>query len=229
MFDLFRGIMNIYNLYTATVLVSCSLLSSYAFCQNELDLKSHEWDFYVNSIDPYLDSPQKKSIEQPNTHHTQHSLDKADPIAPLPFSGSTIKEISEQNQKNQKYLREIQKTEASKRYDQVKTVKQPEPSIIKSSNQFSFANSISDSNSAVSIKKVNYNWGGKLPGYVYVDYEYIFESTDIEQAKKATSAISDMAMNGWELDLNRSFQKIEQESNYTKAITTTQIRFRQRK
>jgi len=191
-------------------------------------LEEAKWDFFLQSIDPYVNQDSETKPAPQNNIQERAAREIIKP-KPLP-NGATPRQVSEHNQKIQKALREQQKHEAENLYETIeRMVSTPEPKPTESNKSFTITTSNSIVKSGYSAKKVNFNWGGKLYGYSYADYEFVFESTNAEHTKKMTTVMSEMAKAGWEVDLNRSFQRVDGNSRQTKAFTTTQMRFRREK
>lgn len=212
---------------SAITFLFLSTMSALLFAADQNSKTDTDWDFYMQSIDPYAneDDEQKKPtkpINKPNT-----SMPVAEP-PPLP-NGATPQQISEYNRKMQKSLRDRQKQELNTMFETVESMgyhpEQPE----KPAPDFTITSTSNSNHEGYSAKKTNFDWGGKESGYTYADYEFIFESTNVENAQKMTESISEMAKAGWEVDLNRSFQRVQGNGDNAKAFTTTQMRFRRRK
>ncbi len=204
------------------------LISSSAISEEGNESKEAEWDFYLQSIDPYANQDDKTKSTPQNNKQERPARAVIKP-KPLP-NGATPQQVSEYNQKMQKALREQRKQEADNLYETVESMGyKPEPKSSESQKPFTITTPNSIVKSGYSAKKVNFNWGGEITGYEYADYEFVFESTNAEHTEKMTSAMNEMATAGWEVDLNRSFQRVDGNGDNAKAFTTTQMRFRRRK
>jgi hypothetical protein len=204
------------------------LNSSVAMSDEIKKSKDAEWDFFLQSIDPYANQDDKTKPAPQNNEQERTARVVIKP-KPLP-NGATPRQVSEYNQKIQKALREQQKQEADNLYETVESMGyKPEPKSTVSNKSFTLTTSNSIVKSGYSAKKVNFNWGGELYGYSYADYEFVFESTNAEHTEKMTTVMNEMAKAGWEVDLNRSFQRVDGSGSKAKAFTTTQMRFRREK
>jgi len=189
-----------------------------------------QWDFYLQSIDPYANETDKPSSaiskSEKEKERPSRTINKPKPLP----NGATPQQISEYNRKMQKALREQQKLEADNLYETVESMGYKpahKPSLPE--KPFTIASSSSMGKSGYSAKKVNFNWGGEVSGYEYADYEFVLESTNPEHTNQLTIAMTKMAKAGWEVDLNRSFQRIDGNGENVRAFTTTQMRFRRTK
>ncbi|MFA0809520.1 hypothetical protein [Microbulbifer epialgicus] len=211
----------------ATVACIFWILISNIAIANDGASENQHWNFYLQSIDPYSKDSDDSSK---STEHSPSS--KQDMKHPLTRSYSqtndmTAQEISEYNQKHQQSLRELHRQEQKNLFESVSR-------SINSTKQITDQDAYlvapsKPSKSSYSARQTSFNWGGKESGYLYIDYEFTFESTNTENAQKMTHAISEMAKAGWEVDLNRSFQRIKGNGTDAKAFTTTQMRFRKQK
>jgi len=192
------------------------------------DNKEADWDFYLQSIDPYIIDSNKAESTPSRSYKDQPKIDL---IAPKPLqNGATLQQISDYNRNMQKASREQLMQETKDLYKSVENMGyQTEHRPIEAEMLYKFATSTSVANSGYSAKKINFGWGGKISKYKYVDYEFIFESTNAEHTERMMTTMSQMAVSGWEVDLNRSFQRVSGKGAYVKAHTTTQMRFRRYK
>lgn len=187
-----------------------------------------EWSFYIDSIDAYApikSEPKEKEPAAPSPLLPKKQIFKP---APLP-NGATPQEISIYNQHLQKSQRDQQRMEMKTRFQSIESFSRSSTAVETNKSDFTLASTNAIIKSDYAVKQTNFDWGGKDPAYNYVDYEFSFESTKVENAKKMTDAISEMAKARWEVDLNRSFQRVEGRDEHAKAFTTTQMRFRRRK
>lgn len=210
------------------VSLAICMLSHTALANDKNANQDREWNFYIDAIDAY--APVKSEPKEQEQTRPTPLVPKKSIYTPLPLpNGATPQEISKYNQQLQKSQRDQQRIEiistlnsAGSFHRSSKPTEQPKP-------DFTIASTNSIIKSDYSVKKTNFDWGGKDPAYNYMDYEFSFESTKVENAKKMTDAISEMTKARWEVDLNRSFQQVEGRDENAKAFTTTQMRFRRRK
>lgn len=190
--------------------------------------KAAEWDSYLQSIDQYTTEPDRKSATTP-TSKSETPVVEALKSRPLE-SGATPKQVSEYNRKLQKALRDQQKEETEHLYEKVDRadVKKADE-LPKRKKPFTMSTSPSSGRSGYSAKEANFSWGGEAAEYEYTEYEISFESTNTEHAERMMAAMNEMAQSGWEVDLNRSFQRVDGNDEKAKAYTTTQMRFRRKK
>jgi hypothetical protein len=187
-----------------------------------------EWSFYIDSIDAYVpikSEPKEKEAPEPTPLLPKRQVYKPDPLP----NGATPQQISIYNQQLQKSQRDQQRMELKTKFESIETFRHSPTPVAPDNSDFTLASTNSIVKSGYSVKQTNFDWGGKDPSYNYVDYEFSFESTKVENAKKMTDAISEMSKARWEVDLNRSFQRVEGRDENVKAFTTTQMRFRRRK
>lgn len=202
-------------LYCAFIL---STFASNALSQNNNKVGDGVWGAYVRGIDAYAfgeDKDKKDKVAKKEAPHSSSSQISPD-IAP--------KRASNVNREMQKKLIAKNRRDRELLFSQIERFDKPAAAEVGSSP--------TDNSTRVparySFNKTYFNWGGKISGYKYLDYEINFESADQEQINQMSASISDLALAGWKVDLNRSFQKIERVGSKATAYTTMQMRFRRR-
>ena len=204
--------------------------NSNAMSDEDVSSEASKWDSYLKSVDQYTTEsdetpPAKTNIESKTPARTALKP-KPKPLE----NGATPQQVSEYNQKLQKALRDQQKQETENLYETVNDVGQtPAEKPAKRAKPLATSTPKSVDLSGYSAKKVNFKWGGKVSEYEYTDYEIVFESTNAEHTEKMITAMNEMTKSGWEVDLNRSFQRVDGNDEKARAFTTTQMRFRRRK
>ncbi len=96
------------------------LISSSAISEEGNESKEAEWDFYLQSIDPYANQDDKTKSTPQNNKQERPARAVIKP-KPLP-NGATPQQVSEYNQKMQKALREQRKQEADNLYETVESM-----------------------------------------------------------------------------------------------------------
>lgn len=163
---------------------------------------SQDWSFHLRSIDPY-EAPEKSQTKEEKEQSDSMATPKIDlPKAPAQPPSNNTQHSFKSNQKSNKPLVD--------------------------DAPFTFAHKQKNKTSikGYSIKETRFNWGGKENGKQYLDYEFIYDAMNEEHTKVVMDTIMEMSKNGWAVDLNRSFQEVNDSGKQVKAIIRSEMRFR---
>lgn len=187
------------------------------------DSSNENWDVYLDALDPYANESDKLKPKETSRNKKKKPNHVIKPMDLPP--NATPQQISDYNQRMQKYLRANQYEEVENLFETVESMGYKPEKPAKEESDFTI-NHPEAVTKGYSEKKTNFSWGGKQSGYKYVDYEFVFESTNHAHVEKMSKVVTELSKSGWEVDLNRSFQTIEGSGDDSVAFTTTQMRFR---
>lgn len=195
------------------------------FSQNASADNDQKWDFFIESIDPYADSA-PNNARPTSSGETVTQKTNTSP----PHNGNmSIQEISLKNQAMQKALRKQQIESSTRRYSSINIRPAIPDKPDTRAGGFNKKTHNYDEHSGFYMQSASFDWGNKKSGYKYKDYIFKFDANDSKQAKHTMDTISQLIIDGWEIDLTRSSQEIEGKGDNIKALTTSQMRFMRKK
>lgn len=205
--------------------IGLTVLACHANEQN--DEQEKQWERYLETLDPYANpSDENEKHTDPLPHTPQKQQRPPDP----PPIDATAREVSEHNRNQQRALRKRQRDEVERLLEHI----EQQPDNRKSAPRadvdfFTLPSTNQPQLKGYKARETHFDWGGKQSNYQYIDYEFVFESTDPGHAEKISQTMTEMTKAGWEVDLNRSFQTVETTDEKPRAFTTMQMRFRRRR